>query len=261
MSCKNQSSVEALTQPYSMLDTPHPVAIPQSPMRLGWHVLRHRRSDASLFVVAGCSQAICHGAVAWCAAALGRALVGDASTMPFVGCASAPTIASMGLIAVAAKGVTGLATAFAQARLAGATGQRLRDAAVEALLLGGAAASAPSTVARIVTRIREAEESVQRGAFASLRSVAQLVPIVVALWLVSPRLTLGAVLVLAPFTVLLSLARRRVRSLHAKSMSAADALHAALAVGHGCRAIVTYDQHLRAAIVAIGTLEVLPEEM
>ncbi len=41
----------------------------------------------------------------------------------------------------------------------------------------------------------------------------------------------------------------------------ADALHAAMAVGHGCRAIVTYDQHLRAAIVAIGTLEVLPEEM
>ena len=205
--------------------SPHSVAIPQSPLLLGWHVLRQHRSDALLFVTAGVVHAVCHGAVAWCAASLGRTLIGDPYAMPFLGIASAAAIASMGLIAVAAKGGAGILAAFAQTRLAGATGQRLRDVAVEALLRGGASASAPTTVARIVTRIREAEDSVQRGAFASLRAVAQLVPVVAGLWFVSPRLTLGALLVLAPFTVALSLARRRARTLHAKSMSASDTLH------------------------------------
>jgi len=194
-------------------------------MRLSWHVLRHRSFDALLFLISGAIHAASHGAVAWCAALLGRALVSSSIATPDSSSMSVSLIASMGLVAVVAKGGTGIAASFSQARLAAATGQYLRDTTVRALLRSGPSASAASTLARIVTRIHESEDAVQRGVFAFVRAIAQLVPIGIALWVVSPNLTLGAILVLAPFSIALSKARRRARALHDSSMQASDALH------------------------------------
>ncbi|MBI5533207.1 MAG: ABC transporter ATP-binding protein [Deltaproteobacteria bacterium] len=96
---------------------------------------------------------------------------------------------------------------------------------ISSVLANGLRSSSPTAVARLASRVREAESAVNDGALASIRAVAQLVPILVALWVLSARLTLAAVLVLAPFAAVLAGARKRWRTWHQESMCAADELH------------------------------------
>ncbi len=198
---------------------------PTSILHLCGSVARLRPAWTVLLVFAGVSHALCHGAVAWIAALLGRALVSDASnSLGFID-ATPLHLASMGLLAVFAKGVFGVLASLSQARLSAEAGQRLRDDTVSALLRAGPNAPIPTTIARLVSRVREAESAVQRGPFSVIRALIQLVPIVAGLALLSPNLTLLACLVLAPFAAMLSLARRRWRAVHESSMTAADDVH------------------------------------
>ncbi|MCU0694155.1 MAG: hypothetical protein MUF54_22410 [Polyangiaceae bacterium] len=202
-----------------------PSALPASPAELGWHALRCHRAVAVGFLTAGLTHAASHGTVAWIAGSLGRTIAGS----PFDGrgfAESSPTLlACMGLFAVLIKGAAGIVTTLAQTRLSGAAGQYLRELTIRTLLDHGTRTPAPTVVARFVSRIREAETAVHQGVFATARAVAQLLPIVVALWLLAPALTAVALLVLAPFGLLLARARKRWRVAHHTCMQAADTLY------------------------------------
>jgi ABC-type multidrug transport system fused ATPase/permease subunit len=131
----------------------------------------------------------------------------------------------MGLLAVFAKGAFGVLASLAQSRLSTTAGQTLRDQTIASLLLAGSQAPSPTTIARLSSRLREAEAAVAQGPFSVARAVAQLLPIAVGLAFVSPTLTLLAIVVLVPFSLALSLARRRWRRSHESSMRASDLLH------------------------------------
>jgi hypothetical protein len=92
--------------------------------------------------------------VAWIAALLGRALVSDEPSFLGFSDAAPMHLAVMGLIAVFAKGVFGILAALAQARLSAQAGLRLRDDTVHALLRAGPSAPIPTTIARLVSRLR-----------------------------------------------------------------------------------------------------------
>lgn len=193
-----------------------------SVLSLSGRVAVLRPAWTSLLVVAGICHALFHGAVAWSAALLGRSIAGDVS-LPFQG--SAVALASMGLAAVFAKGGFGVLASLAQSHLSTAAGQTLRDQTIASLLLAGSHAPSPTTIARLTSRLREAEAAVAQGPFSVARAVAQLLPIAVGLAFVSPTLTLLALVVLVPFSLALSLARRRWRRSHESSMRASDLVH------------------------------------
>ncbi len=193
-----------------------------SVLSLSGRVAVLRPAWSSLLVVAGICHALSHGAVAWAAALLGRSIAGEES-LPFQG--SAVILASMGLVAVFAKGGFGVLASLAQSHLSTAAGQTLRDHTIASLLIAGSHAPSPTTVARLTSRLREAEAAVAQGPFSVARAVAQLLPIVIGLALVSSTLTLLAIAVLVPFSLLLSFARRRWRRSHESSMRASDLVH------------------------------------
>ncbi|MDZ4063746.1 MAG: hypothetical protein U1E22_03665, partial [Coriobacteriia bacterium] len=102
---------------------------------------------------------------------LGQAIVGISVQLPYLH-ASPIVLASMGLVAVLAKGVFGIFASLSQARLSTSAGQSLRDHTIHLLLQAGSNAPPPATIARIVSRIRETEDAVQRGPFAAARAIA-----------------------------------------------------------------------------------------
>lgn len=188
--------------------------------------MRLHPSLTAVFVISGTLQALSHGAVAWCAAILGRTLVSNSSFHSKFGTLSPSVLATLGLGAMMLKGLSGTIAVFSQSSLASATGEALRDTVVQAILGHGLKTSTPTATARLATRIREAERSVNEGALAAIRAAAQLVPIAAALWLLAPWLTLAAGVVLATFALGLSIARAGLRRRHGAAMAAADELHA-----------------------------------
>jgi len=187
----------------------------------GW-VAVHHPGWALLLVIAGVLHAVFHGAVAWMAASLGRAIAAG-STAPMAG--SAIVVASLGLGAVSAKGLFGILASLAQTRLSSAAGQALRDHILSILLATGSHAPGPATITRLSSRLREAEAAIANGPFAVARAILQLLPIIAGLFVVSPGLTVLAIAMLAPFSLVLSLARRRWRHAYESSMRASDAVH------------------------------------
>ncbi len=186
--------------------------------------MEHNRGWTLTLFVSALLHATSHGAVAFCAALLGRNMVGGSSGA-FLPAASALSLALIGLAAVFAKGTFGILASYAQTKLSTSAGQSLRDHTLQALLNAGPTTPIPTTIARLVSRIALAEKAIQHGPFSVARALVQLLPIAVGLALVSPSLTLIAIFVLAPFGALLSLARRSWRSLHESSMAASDHLH------------------------------------
>lgn len=199
--------------------------IPNSVLSLCVLVGRDRSTWMLILLGSGFSHATCHGAVAFVAALLGRAITGSSSASIVPIDASPVHLALLGLMAVLAKGVFGVFATFAQSRLASDAGHHLRDRTIEALLDAGPATPIPTAIARILSRIREAERAVQLGPFAVFRAIAQLIPIAAGLFIVSPTLTALAILVLAPFAAVLALVRRSWRRAHEATMTASDALH------------------------------------
>ena len=169
-----------------------------------------------------------HGAVAWCAALLGRSLAAPGANLARFDDVSPVVVAAAGLGAVLVKAVAGTLATLAQSRLAADTAQSLQDRTVAAILESGLQARSPLAIARLSSRVRELERAIQDGLLTLVRAAAQLVPIAVALWLLAPALTLAAALVLAPFAAGLSWARKRLRRRHSEWMHASDSLHGEL---------------------------------
>ncbi len=195
--------------------------------RLAWLPMRRHPVRTSVFLIASITQAASHGLMAWCAGSIARSLAGSPalSSLSQLGLTSPHQIAFVGLAGAAIKGVAAAAATFAQTQIGAEAGDGLRDSLVTSLLAHGLDAPSPTAMALITSRVREAEAGAVDGVLGTLRSVAQIIPIAIGLWLVSPSFSAFALAVVAPFGFGLALIRRRWRAMHSRAMGAADALH------------------------------------
>jgi ABC-type multidrug transport system fused ATPase/permease subunit len=164
-----------------------------------------------------------HGALALAAGLIGRALAGAGTAD--VGGWTVGEISYIGLGAAIVKAGSGIFLAFSEANAARGVGLSVRAGVVAGLLDGGMQGAPPRVLATIAVRVREIEGAVVHGVIASVRSVGQLVPLGLALILVSPRLALGGVLLLLPFALGTAALRRRWRRSHAKAQELVEELH------------------------------------
>jgi ABC-type transport system involved in cytochrome bd biosynthesis fused ATPase/permease subunit len=202
-----------------------PASLPTSIYGAAWRALRLDPGKSALFVLSAAVHALAHGALAWCAALLARQLASQPGNFASDSTISPAWLALLGLGAATLKAVSGTLAVLAQSRTAAACGEALRDGAIQRVLENGLRSSTTASIARLATRIREVERAVHEGALASVRAVAQLVPIALALWYLSRPLTLAAVLVLGAFGLLLARLRSKLKRSHQHAMTVADELH------------------------------------
>ncbi len=144
-------------------------------------------------------------------------------------------LAAVGFVAACAKAAGGAGASFFQARLSGAFGDALRLAVLEKRALEvahprqadqGAIVGASATftaVDDLTTGVREAQAGFS-AALGALKAVLQLVPLVVlAVWS-GTRLLALAGLVLLPFAVLLSRAKKRVKREQSQTLDGSASL-------------------------------------
>ena len=105
-------------------------------------------------------------------------------------------------------------------------GSALRSEITRNLLRVGLHDAAPRVLATIAVRIREIEQATSAGVLRSVHAVAQLVPLAIALIVVSPALAIGSAFVLTPFAYVLSTLRRRWRRASEHSQALVEQLHA-----------------------------------
>ncbi len=191
-------------------------------------VLREPRW-VSLFVVSSGVHALAQGAVALAVGGLGKVLAvgprGLERWLPLLPPVDARQVLQVGFVAVAVKGVAATVSATAQSRWAQGVGNRLRVELARRLLEGGAARPGPAVLARLTLAVRDVERGVDEGLLSLARASAQLVPLAGALAWLSPRLFVGAVLVLVPFAWLLGRVRRAWRGAHGRSLELLGRLH------------------------------------
>lgn len=137
---------------------------------------------------------------------------------------SIATASYVGLASAIVKAVTGTLLSASEKRLAASVSGRLRLALIQRFLDAGTGMPAPSALALIAVRLREIEGAVVSGVLGRARGVAQLVPLGACLFVLSPKLALGAVAIVTPFAVVLARLRRRMRSATARSQSTVEAL-------------------------------------
>jgi ABC-type multidrug transport system fused ATPase/permease subunit len=236
--------------------------VPRVP-RLGTRTARTVLAHPSLglaIVIGSLMHASGHAALAAAGGVLARTLAGGAGPMdagssrilhtlghgdPMLGLAIA------GLIAAMAKLCGGVAAGWAEARVAGEVGAELRlevldgihgltrlraprqrdhgqahrasSSAVDARGdMGGGANIAH--LASLTTHVSDVEKAITHGVFASHRAVLQLVPLVVLLAVLAPRLAGSAALALVAFGFLVTAARRALKRNHARAARETEAL-------------------------------------
>ncbi len=122
------------------------------------------------------------------------------------------------------KGVGATLGATAQSRLAQKVATQVRRRVASRLLEGGTSLSGGHLSARLAVRVREVEAGVHEGLLGGVRALLALLPLGIALCVLSSKLALGAVLVLAPFAVGVALARRAWRRANARALELAEGL-------------------------------------
>jgi ABC-type multidrug transport system fused ATPase/permease subunit len=172
--------------------------------------------------------ALAQAAMALAAGSLGRVLVGGAATPASEGPLGLALVGLcyVGLGAAVVKSVSSILLAFAESRASTRVGSALRSEITRNLLRVGLHDAAPRVLATIAVRIREIEHATTAGVVRSVHAVAQLVPLAIALIVVSPTLAIGSALVLAPFAYVLSTLRRRWRRASEHSQALVEQLHA-----------------------------------
>jgi ABC-type multidrug transport system fused ATPase/permease subunit len=135
------------------------------------------------------------------------------------------TLALVGLAATATKGVGATLSATLQSRLAQKVVTDVRRDSAAALLAGGSDLPAGLLSARLAVRLAEIEVGVRDGFLGGLRALLTLLPLAVALVLLSSKLALGAALIVLPFAAATSLARKKWRKVHAHALSLREGLH------------------------------------
>ena len=173
-----------------------------------------------------------------------------------------------GLIAASAKLVGGVLSGWAEARVAGEVGAAQRLAVLDGVLSanslhasrqrdhGVPSASAHiADLASLTTHIVDVEKGISRGVFAEVRAVLQLVPLVVLLAFLAPRLAGSAALALTGFALLVTFARRALKRNHERAARTTEALLGAAdeAVRHA-DLWTTYgaERRIRAHVTALG---------
>lgn len=188
----------------------------------------------ALLLAAVAVQAAANGVMATCAGLLGQALVAG----PQSGVSAALVdsrylnfpplqLCFLGFAAALVKTVAGASSVHGQKRAVFEAGNAVRHEITEAILgCGQPPGAAVETHAALAVRLREVERGIDDGVFAGLRAAANLVPLGVALVLLSSTLALAALAALVPFALGLALVRRRFRRGYARAMGLAEELHA-----------------------------------
>ena len=186
-----------------------------------------QRALFSGFVIAAVLHGVGHGLMAVAAAILGTAFVSNSSQNPyFVGFApDAGTLALVGVFAALVKGAGATVGTTLQSRLSqNVAGWVRRDVAAR-LLVGGTTLPAGHLAARLSVGLREVERGVEEGLLGGIRACLALLPLGVAIALVSTKLAWAAVLLLAPFGAVMSVARRAWKRSYARALSVSEELH------------------------------------
>jgi ABC-type transport system involved in cytochrome bd biosynthesis fused ATPase/permease subunit len=139
------------------------------------------------------------------------------------------TLAFVGVFATSLKGVGATLGATAQSQLAQKVATQVRHTLADRLLGGGTTLAAGHLSARLAVRVREVELAVHDGLLGSIRALLALAPLAVALSLLSSRLAVGAILVLAPFAGGVALARRAWRRSNERALELAEGLEQEMA--------------------------------
>jgi ABC-type multidrug transport system fused ATPase/permease subunit len=179
------------------------------------------------FAFAATLHGVGHGATALAAGLLGSALTSQSRLIssPFRVVSDPATLAFVGVAATLLKAAGATVGATLQSRLAQNMVSSVRQVLAGRLLAWGTPMPAGQLSARLAVRFREIETGVQDGLLAGLRALLTLVPLGVALYAVSSTLAWGALLVLAPFALAMSFARRGWRKSHAAALTIAEGLH------------------------------------
>lgn len=192
--------------------------------------LRHHRElivELTLGVV-GCGFA--NALLALSAGAVAEALGRTPFDHPVVpGGSFGPSIEGasyVGLCAAIVKAGLGSLLSASETRLGAIVSGGIRMRLVSRFLLAGTGMPAPAALALIAVRLRETEGSIVHGVIGRARGVAQLAPLALCLLLLSPKLALGAALVVAPFAVVLSRFRRGFRGATERAQTTVQALEA-----------------------------------
>ena len=188
----------------------------------------------ALLVAAVAAQSGANGVMATCAGLLGQALVAgqqsgfsgalvDSRRLNF----PPLQLCFLGFAAALVKAIAGAVAVHGQKRAVFEAGNAVRHEITEAILRCGQPPSAAAdTHAALAVRLREVERGIDEGVFVGLRAAANLVPLVLALVLLSSSLALAALAVLVPFALVLAFVRRRFRRGYARAMRLAEELHA-----------------------------------
>ena len=146
-------------------------------------------------------------------------------------------LAITGLIAALAKLVGGVTAGWSEARVAGEVGAELRLDVLDGIH-GVTSLRAPrhgdhgeahpgrviAKLASLTTHVSDVEKGVALGVFAELRALLQLVPLVMLLVVLAPRLAGSAALALGAFAGLVMMARRALKRNHARAARETEAL-------------------------------------
>lgn len=217
-----------------------------------WRTVLREPSLGFAIVVGSLMHASGHALLAAAGGVLARSLAGGAGPMdprsiralqdlgrgdPMLG------LAIGGLIAAVAKTIGGVVAGWGEARVAGEVGAALRLEVLDAIH-GVNSLRAPrqrdhgeahvastarvganiARLASLTTHVTEVEKGVAQGVFAEVRAVLQLLPLVVLLAVLAPRLAGSAGLALGGFAVLVMYARRALKKNHARAARENDAL-------------------------------------
>jgi ABC-type multidrug transport system fused ATPase/permease subunit len=209
--------------------------------RWAWYELwrdRHNRRSVRLlaiFIVATFLQSVANGLMATCAGLLGQTLVGQqfASTGVVVDSRTAQfpplLLCFLGFLAAVVKTGAGALSVYGQKSAAFQAGNDLRQDLTDAIVRRGQPPSAATaTHATLAIRLREVERGVDEGVLASFRAAAHIVPLVIALLLLSSTMALTALAALVTFALALAWIRRRLQASHARATRFAEELHTAV---------------------------------
>jgi ATP-binding cassette subfamily C protein CydD len=186
-----------------------------------------RRALFSGFVVAAALHGVGHGLMAMAVSSLGTAFV--ANSLPsrsIFGVSLDPAaLALVGVLATAVKGAGATVGATLQSRLSQNVASWIRRDLAARLLAAGSRLPAGQLAARLSVGLREVERAVEEGLLGGIKAVLALLPLGIALALVSSSLAWGAALLLVPFGLLLSVARRAWKRSYVRALAAAEGVH------------------------------------
>jgi len=226
-----------------------------------WAAVRTEPRLILSLVVGSLMHAAGHAFLAAAAGVLARALAGrgpmDLGSTPVV------ALAICGVFAALAKLVGGSLASWGEARVASTVGARVRLAALDAVLDASASdtrhsdhgSSSGERVAALTTHVHEIEHGVSHGVLAEIRAIVALLPLMVLLVVLAPRLAGSAVVALAGFALFAFAVRRAFRRAHTKAKLASGELieaaddavrHAELWATYGAR------RRIRSHVASIG---------